>query len=64
MSFFSESTAAIVRVGAVVKRVRDLDIVIPGRALWRAADEKEPLIRALLEITTAVHAAAAPAQQR
>lgn len=58
LSFFAESHAAIIRVGAVLKRVRDLDVVIPGRAVWRAADEKNPLVRSLLQITSAVHGGA------
>jgi LysR family transcriptional regulator, benzoate and cis,cis-muconate-responsive activator of ben and cat genes len=56
LSFFTESTAPIIRVGAVLKRVRDLDVVILGRSVWRAADEEDPLLRSLLEITRSVHA--------
>jgi len=57
LSFFAESTAPLVRVGAVLKRVRDLNVVILGRSVWRAADEKDPLVRSLLEITNSVHKA-------
>jgi hypothetical protein len=39
----------------VLKRVRDLDVVLLGRSVWRAADETDPLVRSLLEITTSVH---------
>jgi DNA-binding transcriptional LysR family regulator len=56
ISFFPEGTAPIVRVGAVLKRVRDLDVVLLGRSVWRPADETDPLVRSLLEITIAVHA--------
>ena len=55
ISFFAESTAPLVRVGAVLKRVRDLDVVVLGRSLWRAVDEDDLLVRSLLEITNAVH---------
>ncbi|XYI00919.1 LysR family transcriptional regulator [Sorangium sp. So ce1128] len=55
LTFFSESAAAIARIGAVFKRVRDLDIVILGRLVWRAADEADPLVRSLLDLTRAVH---------
>ncbi|WP_437817522.1 LysR substrate-binding domain-containing protein [Sorangium sp. So ce1078] len=57
LTFFSESAAAIAHIGAVFKRVRDLDIVILGRLVWRAADEADPLIRSLLDLTRAVHEA-------
>ncbi len=56
LSFFTESTAAFIRVGAVLKRVRDLDVVFLGRSVWRAAEERDPLVRSLLEITNSVHA--------
>lgn len=56
ISFFAESTAPLVRVGAVLKRVRDLDVVVLGRSVWRVADESDPLVRSLLEITNSVHA--------
>jgi DNA-binding transcriptional LysR family regulator len=55
ISFFPESTAPIVRVGAVLKRVRDLDVVLLGRSVWRASDDTDPLVRSLLEITTSAH---------
>jgi LysR family transcriptional regulator, benzoate and cis,cis-muconate-responsive activator of ben and cat genes len=55
LTFFPESTAAIVRVGAVLKRIRDLDVVMIGRSVWRATDEGDPLVRSLLEITNSVH---------
>ena len=52
---FPESAAPSIPPGAVFKRVRDLDFVILGRSVWRAVDEKDPLVRALLEITNSVH---------
>jgi DNA-binding transcriptional LysR family regulator len=64
LSFFAESTAPLVRVGAVLKRVVDLDVDILGRTVWRAADEKDPLVRSLLEITNSVHAARAKTGRR
>ncbi|MFY0574024.1 LysR family transcriptional regulator [Cystobacter fuscus] len=56
LTFFAESTAAIVRIGAVLKRIRDLDVEFLGRVVWRASDEKDPLVRSFLEITASVHA--------
>jgi LysR family transcriptional regulator, benzoate and cis,cis-muconate-responsive activator of ben and cat genes len=56
LTFFGESTAPMIRVGATLKRVHDLNVVILGRSVWRAADEKDPLLRSLLEITRSVHA--------
>ncbi len=53
ITFFSESAAALVRVVATFKRVRDLDVVIFGRLVWRAPDEADPLVRTLLEFTRA-----------
>jgi LysR family transcriptional regulator, benzoate and cis,cis-muconate-responsive activator of ben and cat genes len=46
-----------VRIGAVFKRVRDLEIAILGRLVWRAADEADPLVRSLLDLTRDVHEA-------
>lgn len=55
LTFFSESAAAMVRIGTVLKRVRDLDVTILGRLVWRAADEADPLVRSLLDVTRSVH---------
>jgi len=55
LSFFAESTAAIIRIAAVLKRVRDLDVAFLGRSVWLAADETDPLISSLLEITNSAH---------
>ncbi|MDC3981069.1 LysR family transcriptional regulator [Polyangium jinanense] len=57
LSFFTESAAPFIRVGAVLKRVRGLDVVILGRSVWRAADEEDPLVRSFLEITNSEHSA-------
>jgi len=56
LSLFPESAASTLLSGVVFKRVRDLNVVICGRSVWRATDEKEPLVRSLLEITNSVHA--------
>ena len=55
LSFFPESTAPVIEVGAVMKRVRDLDVGVLGRAVWRASDDDEALVRSLREITKAAH---------
>ena len=55
LTFAPESTARFIQLRAVLKQVRDLDVVILGRSVWRAADEKDPLVHALLEITSSVH---------
>ena len=39
-----------------MKRVRDFDVVLIGRSVWRASEEGDPLVRSLLEITNSVHA--------
>lgn len=54
ITFFSESAAALVRTAATFKRVRDLDVVILGRLVWRAADEGDPVVRTLLDLTRTV----------
>lgn len=41
--------------GVVFKRVRDLDVIILGRAVWRATDDKDPLVCSLREIRDSVH---------
>ncbi|MCY0993089.1 LysR family transcriptional regulator [Nannocystis sp. ILAH1] len=56
LSLFPESTAPTLLAGVTLKRVRDLNVTILGRSLWRAADDKDPLVRSLLEITNSVHA--------
>jgi LysR family transcriptional regulator, benzoate and cis,cis-muconate-responsive activator of ben and cat genes len=56
LSLFPESSAPTLLSGAVFKRVRDLDVVILGRSVWRTLDDKDPLVRSLLEITDSVHA--------
>ncbi|MDI3288783.1 LysR substrate-binding domain-containing protein [Polyangium sp. 15x6] len=64
LSFFTESAAPFIRVGAVLKRVRDLDVVILGRSVWRAADEADPLVRSFLEITNSEHSAREVSDER
>jgi DNA-binding transcriptional LysR family regulator len=59
LSLFPESAAPTLLSGAVFRRVVDLDIVILGRAVWRAADEKDPLVGSLIEVTNSVHRSAA-----
>lgn len=56
LSLFPESAASTLLSGVVFKRVRDLNVVILGRSVWRAMDDKDPLVRSLLEITDSVHA--------
>ena len=56
---FPESAAPNIPPGAVFKRVRDLDVAILGRAVWRATDEKDPLVHSLREISNSVHATGA-----
>lgn len=55
LTIFPESAASNIPPGAVFRRVRDLDVVILGRSVWRAVEEKDPLVRSLLEITNSVH---------
>lgn len=55
LSLFPESAASTLLAGVVFKRVRDLDVVVLGRSVWRAMDDKDPLVRSLLEITNSVH---------
>jgi LysR family transcriptional regulator, benzoate and cis,cis-muconate-responsive activator of ben and cat genes len=55
LSLFPESAAPTILSGALFKRVRDLNVVILGRSVWRAMDDKDPLVRSLLEITNSVH---------
>jgi DNA-binding transcriptional LysR family regulator len=52
---FPESAAPNIPPGAVFKRVRDLNVVILGRSVWRATDEEDPLVRSLLAISKSVH---------
>jgi len=51
LTFSVESTSLLIRGAAVLKRVTDLGVTIYGRSLWRASDERLPLVRALLDIT-------------
>jgi DNA-binding transcriptional LysR family regulator len=55
LSLFPESAARTLLSGVVFKRVRDLNVIILGRSVWRATDNKDPLVRSLLEITNSVH---------
>jgi LysR family transcriptional regulator, benzoate and cis,cis-muconate-responsive activator of ben and cat genes len=64
LSFFAESTSALVRLGTVLKPLVDLDVVILGRTVWRTTDEKDPLVRSLLELTHSLHAGRAPPARR
>jgi LysR family transcriptional regulator, benzoate and cis,cis-muconate-responsive activator of ben and cat genes len=57
LSLFPESAAPTLLAGVVFKRVRDLNVTILGRSVWRATDDKDPLVRSLLDITNTVHAA-------
>ena len=59
LSLFPESAASTLLAGVAFKRVRDLNVVILGRSVWRATDDKDPLVRSLLEITSSVHGSAA-----
>jgi LysR family transcriptional regulator, benzoate and cis,cis-muconate-responsive activator of ben and cat genes len=56
LSLFPEGAAANLPPGTVFKRVRDLAVVVLGRSVWRAIDDKDPLVRSLLKITNSVHA--------
>ncbi len=42
LSLFPESAASTLLAGVVFKRVRDLDVVILGRAVWRAMGRQGP----------------------
>jgi DNA-binding transcriptional LysR family regulator len=55
LSLFPESAAPTLLSGVVLKRVRDLNVVILGRSLWRAIDDADPLVRSLLDVTNSVH---------
>jgi LysR family transcriptional regulator, benzoate and cis,cis-muconate-responsive activator of ben and cat genes len=55
LSFFPESAARLIRVGAALKRVQGLDVVFHGRLLWRVADEESALVRSWLTFARAAH---------
>jgi LysR family transcriptional regulator, benzoate and cis,cis-muconate-responsive activator of ben and cat genes len=55
ISLFPESAAPTILSGAVFKRVRDLDVAVLGRTVWSTQDDRDPLLRSLLEITNSVH---------
>lgn len=55
ISLFPESAAAAIPPATVFKRVRDLNVEIEGRCIFREADASEPLVSSLLAITDAVH---------
>jgi hypothetical protein len=54
-SVFPASAAATLLACVVFTRVRDPNVVLLGRSVWRATDDKDPLVRSLLEITNSVH---------
>jgi LysR family transcriptional regulator, benzoate and cis,cis-muconate-responsive activator of ben and cat genes len=58
LSLFPASAAAAIPPATVFKRVRDLNVEILGRSLWRESDTKDPLVSSLLAITDAVHTSA------
>lgn len=55
VSFFPESAAAAIPPATVFKRVRDLNVEILGRCLWRESDTNDPLVSSLLALTDATH---------
>lgn len=55
LSLFPESAASAIPPETVFKRVRDLNVEILGRSMWRESDAKDPLVSSLLAITDAVH---------